>query len=592
MNWSIIVIIICILTGVFAVWREYVRANRARLIWRMVAVIITITALACIALPLKYQTDATLQDKHEAVLITDGFDADSLSKYNKLFTTDRQIKKEHPKATFINNAGEVRNDSTITQLRILGNGLYENQLQQLNNLPVIFQSKEFKQGITSISWNEKLKAGEKFIIQGNYKNSSAQKIKLVLKGLSTTLDSTNVEANGNNQFQLNTIPKSEGRAVYSLLVIGGKDTLEKENLPLQVDAIKPLKVLMLTAAPDFETRFLKNWLSENGYAVAVRSAISKDKFNKEFINADQFPLDHLSAAVLNKFDVLIGDLSVLKSLNNTEPKALKTEVTEKGLGLIIKADSTLKSGLWLQNNFPLDRLAGKDSLPATLIIQGKSAKTAALNPNPVYINYQNNTQPLVSNQRGHILASSALSGRGKLVFTPLNNTFNWVLAGDKSDYTELWSLLINEAVRKKTATENWDVLTSVPSVLSPVKLKLQSAMPMHSTQTGQSALAFRQNAMLPFEHVVDYWPQNKGWQSIKQNGGSQNWWYAYGNDDWKSLQILKKQMDTRNYITKHTIVSNVTKQIHQKLRIAVPKIYFYVLLLLACTFLWVEAKFS
>jgi hypothetical protein len=41
---------------------------------------------------------------------------------------------------------------------------------------------------------------------------------------------------------------------------------------------------MLSASPDFESKFLKNWLSENGYAVALRSAISKDKFNSEYIN--------------------------------------------------------------------------------------------------------------------------------------------------------------------------------------------------------------------------------------------------------------------------------------------------------------------
>ena len=593
MNWSNIVIVICILTGAFAVWREYARAKKSRLIWRLIAVVAAITALACIALQPTYESDATLQDKHEAVLLTNGFNADSLSKYNtKLFTINAEIKKQYPRVTRINNVDELRADSTITQLRILGDGLYEEQLQRLNNLPVTFNPKVFAQGITTINWNQKLKAGDKLTIQGRYKNTSAQKVKLVLRGLSTNLDSVDIDKNNEQIFELQTIPKIAGKAIYNLLVISNKDTLEKEDLPLQMEPVKPLKVLMLTASPDFESRFLKNWLSENGYTVAVRSAISKDKFNKEFINTEQFPLDHLTPGVLGKFDVLLGDLSVLKSLNSAEASTLKTEVTQKGMGLIIRADSTLKSASWLQTNFSLDRLAAKDSVPSSLSIQGTKEKTAKITPGAVYINYQNGTQPLVIDERGHIVVSSALNGVGKMLFTSLNNTFSWMLAGDKNDYTTLWSQLIHEAARKSQATESWDVLTALPFSQSAVKLQLMSALPNPSAIAGPANVAFEQNALLPFEHTATYWSQNNGWQSVKQNGGLQNWWYAYSNDNWKSLQTLKKQTDTRNYIVKHTNVSNVTKEIHQKLRIAVPKIYFYVLLLLASIFLWAEAKLS
>ncbi|SDD73975.1 hypothetical protein SAMN05216464_102425 [Mucilaginibacter pineti] len=593
MNWSSIVIIICILTGVFAVWREYARAKKTRLLWRIIAVVAAITALACIALQPTYQTNATLQYKHEAVLVTDGFNADSLSKFNtKLFTTSVAIKKEYPGATLINNVEEVIADPTITQLHILGNGLYEEELQQLNNLPVIFNPKEFTQGITAINWNQRLKTGDKLIIQGRYKNTSAQKVKLVLRGLSTNLDSVDIDRNNEHVFELQTIPKTAGKTIYNLLVISNKDTIEKEDLPLQTEPVRPLRVLMLTASPDFESRFLKNWLSENGYAVAVRSAISKDKFNKEYINTEQLPLDHLTAGVLNKFDVLLGDLSVLKSLNGAEASALKIEVTQKGIGLIIRADSTLKSSSWLQTDFPLDRLAAKDSISSSLLIQGIKDKTAKIIPGAVYINYQNGTQPLVIDGRGHIVVSSALSGAGKMLFTSLNNTFSWMLAGDKNDYTTLWSRLIHEGARKSQATESWDVLTALPVSQSAVKLQLMSALPNPSATFGPASVAFEQDAMLPFEHTAIYWPQSSGWQSVKQTGGLQNWWYTYGNDNWKGLQILKRETDTRNYIAKHTNVSNVTKEIHQKLRIAIPKIYFYVLLLLASIFLWAEAKLS
>ncbi|MDN3584818.1 hypothetical protein [Mucilaginibacter flavus] len=593
MNWNSIVIIVCILLAAFAVWKEYARVNKTRLAWRVVAVLLAVVALSCIALPLTYQKDIIKQDKNEVILLTPGYSVDSLSKYptDKTFTLQEAIKKENAKAILLNNADELAADSTITQVCVLGDGLDKDELAKLNGLPVVFYPTPSKQGISAINWNQNLKAGDALIVQGNFKNTSAKKVKLILKGLSTGLDSMEVNNTGNNPFQLSTIPKSTGKNIFYLLAITGKDTIENEQLPIQIEPVKPLKVLMLTASPDFESRFLKNWLSQNGYGVVVRSAISKDKFNKEFINIDQFSIDHLSQATLSKFDVLIGDLTVLKTLNSSEASALQQEVTQKGLGVIVKGDSTNHSTSWLQRDFPTDRLAIKDPAPVSLVLQGQLNKSNKLNVGPVYIKSQSNTQNLVSDEHGHALANITLAGSGKLIFTPLNNTFSWMLNGYKSDYTNLWSLLIGKAARRAPVMENWDMLSSIPTISKPVQLQLQSAATPSGIKIGDALVSPTQHNLLPFEWQTNYWPQISGWQSAQQAGGALNWFYVYGEQDWPVIRALSKQMATKNYVDQNHIDSRVTKQIHEKSTIAVSKIYFYVLLLIACVFLWVEAKF-
>jgi hypothetical protein len=593
MNWNSVVIIICILVAAFAVWKEYTRSNKSRLGLRIIALIAVVIALACIALPLSYHTDITKQDKNEAVLITSGFNKDSLNHYaaKKLFTLDRKIKNIVPKAVALHNLDELAADSTITQLRILGDGLDQENLRELNHLPVIFYPQAPKNGITAISWNEKINTGDELTIQGRFKNSSTKKVKLLLKGLSTVLDSVVIGSASTTDFQLATTPKSSGKIVYSLVAMVESDTLEKESLPVQIDPVKPLKVLMLTASPDFEGRFLKNWLSANGYAVAIRSAISKEKYSKEFINLEQFPLDHLTAPVLGKFDVLIGDLVVLKSLRGAEAAALQQEVTQKGLGIIVRADSTLRSTSWLQRDFSSNSIAVKEPAPVSLLLQGKTGRTAKLNAGLAYIDSQNGTQPLVSDERGHLLAGSTLAGAGKIIFTHLNNTFSWMLSGNKQDYSNLWSLLISKASRKVQVAENWNVLSAVPSVSNPVQLQLESAAAPSAIKANDIIIPPQQNSLIPFEWKVGYLPQSTGWQMVKQNNGILNWWYVYKDDEWSGIRTQKKQTDTKAYIAKNVIVNNVTKQIHEKRTIAVPKIYFYVLLLMACVFLWVEAKF-
>ncbi|MDN3547678.1 hypothetical protein [Mucilaginibacter aquaedulcis] len=591
MNWNSLVVIVCVMVAALAVWKEYVRPDKANFILRISAVLLAVIALACIAIPLTYNADVLQSGKQEAILLTPGFNADSLNKYNnsRLFTIDNTIKSD--KVKWLSSVNELTSDSTITSLRILGDGLNEDQLQQLNHLPVVFKPEELKQGITAISWNEKLKAGDELIVQGSFKNSSTKKVKLLLRGLSTSLDSVIVEPNSSADIHLKNAPKISGRAVFDLLTIAGNDTLEKEDIPIQIEPSKPLNVLLLTSSPDFESRFLKNWLSESGFGVAVRSAISKGKISTEFINQPKVSLDHLSAQVLSKFDVLISDLAVLKSLKGQEAAALKSEVTQNGLGIITKPDSTLRSDSWLQSSFATGRLQGRDTIPSFILVTGNDQKLGKLSNSLVDVKFQTGSQPLIHDEHNHILASSILSGSGKVIFMTLNSTFNWVLSGNKNNYTALWSLLINKTARKVPGTERWNVSTAIPTVSSPVSLQAQGTVSKVQL-VGKVTLSPQQNPLLPFENKYTYWPQNAGWHSIKMNNGSLNWWYVYHQQDWKSLRILKKQTDTKSYIAKNAIMNNVTKQIQKKARNTVPKIYFYVLLLITSTFLWAEAKLS
>ena len=580
-NWTYIVIIICILLAAGLVWQEVKRANKHWLVWRIVAIIIACAALACIALPLTYQREINKADEHKLILLTAGFDADSLTNKNaKIFTFDETIKNNYPQAQLITPDELNKTD----QLHIYGYGLSDYELQQLGNRPLVFHPAKTSAGVTSISYNSKLKAGETLHIQGRYNNPSAQKVKLVLKGLNTGADSVTIQPNAQVTFELTTVPKTSGRVVYTLLA----DNDIQGSLPVQISPVKPLKVLMLSASPDFESKFLKNWLSENGYSVAARSAISKDKFNTEFINIAQFPLDRLSPSTLNKFDVVIGDLSVLNTLSGAESAALKQEVADNGLGIIVKADSPGKSS-WLQRGFAVDRLSGKEPAPSVLIVNGTKS-LAKLSSGSVFISYQNGTQPLVTNAQNYILANSTISGSGKIVFTTLGNTFSWMLAGDKADYAVLWSALISKAARKSANVVNEVSVSAVPFLNEPASLQLTNnkQLPVNINSENTASL---QNPNVPFEWTALYWPSTEGWQSVSRNKDV-SWWYTHSKTDWKLIQAYAKIAATKRYVDRYTKPVIVTKQIQVLVEIDTPKIYFYILLLAACTFLWIETKFS
>ncbi|TFF38000.1 hypothetical protein [Mucilaginibacter psychrotolerans] len=585
-NWIYMVIGLCILLAAFAVWLEIRRANKKRLALRMFAVLIAAIALACLALPLSYQKEAKQNDREAFALLTTGFAADSIPANARLFTCDATIKKAYPRAMFVQGLDMLTDTLKDYPLHIYGDGLNKSQLDDLGNLPVIFHPQALPAGVSHISWSQKLKAGRVLQVQGTYQNPSAQKVTLLLKGLNTILDTATIQPKGRRNFELMATPKSNGKRVYQALSVAGGDTVLQGSIPFSVEPVKPLRVLLLSASPGFETKFLKGWLSRQGYAVAARSAISKDKFNSEYINIKQLPLDRLTASTLAQFDVVIGDLSTLNTLGGADAASLRHEVEDSGLGIIMRADSTGKTS-WLQKDFLLENIQGKEVFSA-LNINGKRSSSAKIGNGTTGIRYHEGTQPLIMGAQGRVLASSSIAGQGRLVFSTLGNTYSWALGGNQQDYAAVWSALISKAARRDTSANIPIEVDAMPFAGQPVQLHIANGVSSPISINGE-VLAPEQNPAMPFEWSARYWPKEAGWQSLRHDNIT-DWFYAWPQTEWKGVQAAAKTAATQQYAAGHTPGSIVTKQIHQKLRIEVPKIYFYILLLVACAFLWVERK--
>jgi len=593
MTWNLTVIIICMLLSVITAWLEYRRSNGSRLIWRIIVVLIAIAALACLALPVTYQGKSSINGGADAALLTPGYHIDSLSHTGAklIFTTDKDVLKTYPKAIFLNTLRDLDTIyPAIKLLHILGYGLDDNDLKQLDHIEVVFHAPPAPGGILAVNWQKQLKAGELFQVQGKFNNASAKPVKLLFKGLNTPLDSANIPAGKITDFELTTVPKTTGNITYTLLAIDGRDTIENESVPVIIEHAQQVKVLILASSPGFETRFLKNWLSQNGYAIAVRETISKDKVSEDFINSEKQSLAHLSAALLNKFDVVIGDLSALKALNSAESSALRQQVSQSGLGIIIRSDSLTKETAWLQKNFKVITYLSKTQLTVPLAIQDQKFKTAPLHIDPSYISNSNNVQNLVLDLQSHILASSTIYGTGKLVYTTLHNSYTWQLAGNNKDYTALWSILIGKAARKLPAEQSFTVVSAIPAAEIPVQLRFQSSSAPVQLAVNGIPVSAVQNAVIPFEWKFDYWPQNPGWQQTILNKKAINSWYLYQKNSWASLKHLLRREKTQHYLDKRAKSISVTKQIQNLTIIAAPKMYFYSILIAACAFLWIERK--
>lgn len=579
----------------FLIFKEIGRKNKSNLIFRLSASILAIVSLLFILFPLKYDRKVSLSNSTIAILLTDGYSKDSLEKYKgaSLFSTDLAITKKDNKVQYIHNIAYFLTSKPDYQtLHIFGYGLESDELKSLKNKNLIFHPTALKNGVSSISWPEKIRSGEQLLVQGKYNNTSRPEVKLILQGLGTNLDSVTIRKDTWNNFELKCIPKHLDKAVYSLIALADKDTLSREKLPVIVKERESMRILILASAPDFENKFLKNWLAQQGYSLSVRTSISTAKYNTEFLNSRKNDLNRINTTLLNDFDILIGDMSELSRLSKLENQAVQNQVNQ-GMGLIIKADASESGNGFYRKAFPIRE--NKQAIPKTIKLtwEGHSALKAILQgSSSIEILAQAGTQSLVKNERGNILTNSKLFGQGKILLTVINDSYTWMLGNQEEDYSSLWSYILQKAARKKENTESLAV-HFLPVINKDTGIEIQTETGNISRfQIKGKRIALKQHSLMSFQETGSFWAAESGWQSFQFENTDSNWFYVFDEKAWTVVKASEKLKNTQNFIeqsAKKITTGNEAVQVYED---TIHPIWFYILFILCCTYLWLEVKLS
>ncbi|MBC7722846.1 MAG: hypothetical protein H7068_12535 [Pedobacter sp.] len=579
--WDYIVFVLSSLLLIFLIWKEVIRPLKLRLWWRIIASIIAIICLACLAIDIAYTTNKKLNiNGKKLLLLTDGYDKDNLTN----FITKNQQQVD---TVSINQLSQtiLKNFATLD---ILGYGLDEADLQLLNNQPINFLPSKILSGIVHINWKRQLHIGENLMVQGTYNNTKNKPATIYLNAFGDNIDSTTIKPLTQQIFQLQTIPKHNIRAVYSVIVTAKKDTLENNPLPFEVQATNPLKVLLLASSPNFENKFLKNWLYENNYAVATRTSVSKGKFEQSFSNIKKIGLDKLSPSILQQFDVLIADADELQAIEKNELSTIKNQVEQNGLGLIVQLDSIDNNATFYNKIFPVITATNQDKKETQL--QFSNTNTSLQIEQPHYIKPQPNTQILVKNITQNSLASMALFGTGKMVATTLNNTYSLVLQNKENNYSQLWTLLLQKVAKKALEEDNWTVNPEMPHINQQTTLSLETITAPTFGLVGTTKIYLKQNQDLPFEWNGTYWPLKSGWHTVSSPNNNIKYWYVFNPNDWPNVAASQRVNATKLYALQHSIQIEKIIQPLQALKVVIPKIIFFLLFFLAASFLWLERK--
>ncbi|NML38218.1 hypothetical protein HHL17_13515 [Chitinophaga sp. G-6-1-13] len=405
-------------------------------------------------------------------------------------------------------------------------------------------------GIIACDWPRSLTSGSEWAVQGRYRNTTNKLVTLRLAGFDTTLDSAVIAPQQDSSFSLKAWPLHQGRAVYGITAISGRDTLEQQPLPLEVKSAAPLTVLFLAQSPDFENRFLADWLVQQGNAVAMRTLVAKNKYLLRFSNFPEQSLDALTPALLAKFDLVVAQGGAID-------KNTRARLEDAGIGLVLKADS-----------------AGTQPRPLSLKLRsGQRLPVLSTDPGQV-LPVGNNQLPLVTDSLHRAYVTVSLAGAGKLVRTHLLNTYSWQLEGQSAAYGQYWSAILEAAARKKAAAEKVTFAPAIAHVYQPLDIQLETtATPV--LRAGGIALPVAQHPWLAYRYTGTWWPVKSGWQQIVTGTGT-SWNYIFQEDDWKNLPV--------------TVYRTAAPVSRQMTLVRLSPVWWLVPLFLALIFLWWEKK--
>ncbi len=587
----------CLLLGLGLLALGWQRPRQRQRLLRMLAGAVAAGALWLTAFPPLRRLPAA---RAEAILLTEGYAPDTLRQLLRQLGAGTPVwaygevempAKAKPLASLLTLA-EQR--PALRRLHLLGRGLPAAELSSLGSLPLRLHPGAPLAGFRTALWPAKLALGEVLRIEGTVVAPPSKAAAwMILRAAGTGRDSLKLPT-GSGPFRLRYQPKTAGLATYELLLRRPDQPLLAEPVPVEITTPTLPAVLLLTATPSFEFKFLKNYLAEAHYPVALRASVSRGLVQTDFVNQPALALDRLTPALLARYSVLIADAATLNTLTASEIQALQTAIRVGRLGLITLAEAApLPRAAPGRADFTVRlRPAAPGPLPA---LAWPDAPGEARAPLPAQLQPNANLRALVTGPNQVLAAASRRVGLGFAVVSTVPETFRWVLQGHAPVYASFWNRLLTAAVPPAPAAAVWRTGTRWPRPAQPLTLHLSAVFPTAQPVVvplagGPSVrLALRQDTRLPEWSTAQFWPGTAGWHQVRGPERAAHNFYVYPAAAWPGPELAERQQAMAERATAAGAAS-AAPTIPEVTTEPWPAGWFFGLFLLAAGYLWLEEK--
>lgn len=365
-------------------------------------------------------------------------------------------------------------------------------------------------------------------------------------------------------FEVN--PQVAGNLTYKLIGVREGDTLFSELVPIKVKERVGFNTLLLTNAPSFELRFLKNLLKEEGYGVAERIQVTKGTYRESFSNMESRPLSRISRKLLEDFKVLIMDKASYDQLSYTEKQYVNDALKKGALGVIWMDD---ESSDWIKTKKTKAFVLSLKSGQQTVELNTSGATSEGYD---AQISFQ-----------GSMIGNHHSKGLGKIMLPLLASTYQLKLKGHDELYSELWNALMHPIVGYNLLAPDIR-FQDFPRVNEPSSFAFRSESVVN-VYLDSVRLGVREQWHQPHVFKAECWPEVKGWNTV-QVGDVRHSFFVFDEGDWMVQKIFQKQMLTANY-AKRSVNKMPQSHIAEK---PVSKWIFFLVIVISLCFLWVEQR--
>ena len=510
----------------------------------------------------------------------------------------------------------------LARIEVVGHGLDDWELDSLTPKISFRSAPPTGSGPESVSWQRELTLGDPLWVQGTWQApSTARRLELVGPGgveasreIEADSASNAHEALRSIAFTFETQPRTDGRLLYRLRLISEDETQEA---PIDVVVREPKgpRLLWLESAPRFETRHFKNWLSTLGGSLAIRSTISRARFRRETFGRAAIAPSRITADTIRGYDLVVLDRGIVNSLNAAEVAALREEVTERGLGLLLlpygedapNRSSLRRLGLDVASR-PVGDLADWSARVSWQLQDADSDENQASAP-PLLIPAREwimepGIEASLTDINARVIAARRALGLGQVGVTVLADSFRWILEGAAEHHERYWSQLLSELARPLSA-ERWALPAGPVLLHRPLSVTLWSAEGSPSasvvTPSGEVLpLALAQALDEPHRWRGQLWPRQTGWHQLRTNHAATlgdtaapqpGWFHAQEARPWQSwIEVNRRQATARRAAEDLERATTAPLTATQRVPRTLPRWPAFALLVLGLGYLWTDER--
>jgi len=586
-------------------WKTIKRENRKRMPLRIFLLTLALVSLLAAGLrPFNFNYERNMT----AILLSEGYGntlLDSLKDVHSeaLLFSAESIQGESEEIVDIDQL--YIDYPQIDTLHVIGNGLSDYLLAQLEGRRFQLHLNNLPEGVIKFAAPKIVREGSSIPIAGIYNHRDTGKLRLELKspyGYTTLL---NTEESNQHTFGTTITAKQPGRYLFSVVKNDRSSTAETNQFPIIILPKKRYSALIINQVPSYENNYLKNWLADKGYEVAVRTEISRSKYKTEFFNRRAVDLEKLKTSLLNRFDVLVLSGNTFLSLTKEERLAIQQSV-KRGLGLCLLGNEEFFNNRLTseeQSFFLPFQLGYAD--PVIHLPEGWKGlkKKAELPAVSKQIEDRFGIFPLLEGVEDFPRVAFARQSLGRVTLSLLRQTYLLKLKGHQATYSAIWTEIMENVIRQDFVSNEWTVkeeLISQPHHVINISLLSDESQPqgiIESPEGKQMVMPFQQAFEDAEKWSSQFWPKQVGWYQIRtrENKSDTEWVFVQSSESWQALRAANLLEKNQRWQMNYSLLSNQdlakATQLRQNEKWSFPLWWFYLSFLLSAGLLWLEEKF-